>query len=529
MDARAGNNGWMEAMKLEHSKLMERGTWKYIRLDEVPPGTTILRSVWSFKNKLGKEGQLTQQKARGCVDGGRQKYGVDYWESYAPTANAAHVRMLLALAAQENWTIHQNDIDSAFLYGRVPSNVILVMRCLQGFEVYDTDGHPMVCLLILGLYGLVQAALLWNERLVEWFKTQGFQQCEKDACIFRKITAESKVIVPVHVDDLIPMGYPPRAIESWEDALEKEFSIKRLGNADWYSGVRIERGDGWLQLSQEGYWTKMLDQHNMADAYIKRMPLPAGTDLVAISHNPDDPEYDPERADGTTVRSLIGGYSWPAEMTRPDLSFARAHGARLQQDCSMTAYNTLLNVLRYARGTMSHGVTYFANTKLPNKPIFFVDTDFAGCRTTRKSTYFVLGIINGGAYFWKTKLMPGRPADSTEEAEFRGLLHAARQAVCDRHMLSEIGFPVNEPTDIYCDNNNAVQLAVTGRITPSNKHIEMRGHVLRHLNNTAVIRINWIDTKSNLADIGTKAMRDPAGFELLRDILVKPRPAVDSV
>ena len=95
-------------------------------------------------------------------------------------------------------------------------------------------------------------------------------------------------------------------------------------------------------------------------------------------------------------------------------------------------------------------------------------------------------------------------------------------------MLSEIGFPVNEPTDIYCDNNNAVQLAVTGRITPSNKHIEMRGHVLRHLNNTAVIRINWIDTKSNLADIGTKAMRDPAGFELLRDVLVKPRPAVDS-
>ena len=80
----------------------------------------------------------------------------------------------------------------------------------------------MYCRLLLGLYGLVQAALLWNERLVQWFKDEGFSQCEKDPCIFYKITESAKSIVPVHVDDLIPMGWPPKAVTDWEDALESE-------------------------------------------------------------------------------------------------------------------------------------------------------------------------------------------------------------------------------------------------------------------------------------------------------------------
>ena len=403
------------------------------------------------------------------------------------------------------------------------------MHCLQGFKKFDIDGHPMVCKLRLGLYGLVQAALLWNQCLVQWFDDEGFNQSEKDPCIFIRIRQDSKLIVPVHVDDLIPMGYPRTAIVAWEDSLAERFSIKRLGDAEWYSGIRIEKGPGYIHLSQEGYWDKMLDTWGMTDCRNRRQPLDAEIDLLAMSQMPEDPFYDPERADMSQVRSLIGGLSWPAEMTRPDLSFARAHSARVQTDCSQSAFDSMKAILRYVRSTKSHGIKFVRGTRFPNRPVYFVDSDFAGCRMTRRSTFCLIGIMNGGAYVWKSKLMPGkRPAVSTEEAEFVGLLYACRQAVIDRFFLEEIGYPQEEPLVIFSDNTNAVELANVGKITPSNKHIELRNHIVRFLIQSQQVQVKWIHTKSNRADIGTKAMKDLQGFELLRNVLVHPRPGKDS-
>ena len=68
-----------------------------------------------------------------------------------------------------------------------------------------------------------------------------------------------------------------------------------------------------------------------------------------------------------------------------------------------------------------------------------------------------------------------------------------------------------------------------GKITPSNKHIELRNHIIKHLISEGHIRVEWIHTKSNLADIGTKVMKDVQAYELLRNVLVHPRPGKDSV
>ena len=90
---------------------------------------------------------------------------------------------------------------------------------------------------------------------------------------------------------------------------------------------------------------KLLDTWSMSNAKPKRQPLEPGVDLVSMSQNLKDPEYDSTRADMSEVRSLIGGISWPAEMTRPDLSFTRAYGSRLQSDCSQSVFDALKNSL----------------------------------------------------------------------------------------------------------------------------------------------------------------------------------------
>ena len=46
----------------------------------------ILRHTWVFKLKRDDNGAYTIFKARGCVDGSQQKHGIDYAETFAPTA-----------------------------------------------------------------------------------------------------------------------------------------------------------------------------------------------------------------------------------------------------------------------------------------------------------------------------------------------------------------------------------------------------------------------------------------------------------
>jgi hypothetical protein len=42
-------------------------------------------------------------------------FGVDFSKTFAPVARLNTIRMLLALAAQNGWIIHQMDVKSAFL------------------------------------------------------------------------------------------------------------------------------------------------------------------------------------------------------------------------------------------------------------------------------------------------------------------------------------------------------------------------------------------------------------------------------
>ena len=48
------------------------------------------------------DGENPKEKARGNADGRNQEQGKDYWDKRAPTARASSVRLLLALATEED-------------------------------------------------------------------------------------------------------------------------------------------------------------------------------------------------------------------------------------------------------------------------------------------------------------------------------------------------------------------------------------------------------------------------------------------
>ena len=154
---------YMLAYEQERSSMTARGVFSLVRSSEVPGHARVLPSQVVFSKKLLADGSLDKYKARICVNGNRQRAGVDYdpGELFAPVAKFTSFRVLVALAAANGWTLRQFDVETAFLYADLEEEVYV--RPPKGFEEYDEEGNALVWLLHKSLYGLRQAPRNWRE------------------------------------------------------------------------------------------------------------------------------------------------------------------------------------------------------------------------------------------------------------------------------------------------------------------------------------------------------------------------------
>ena len=101
-------------MTEEFPAIQKNHTWDLVQrpMDE----TKIIGLKWIYRSKLNPDGSLNKHKARLVVKGYYQEYGIDYSETFAPVAKLETVRMLIALAAQNQWKINQMDVKSLSNY-----------------------------------------------------------------------------------------------------------------------------------------------------------------------------------------------------------------------------------------------------------------------------------------------------------------------------------------------------------------------------------------------------------------------------
>lgn len=187
---------WTVAMNDEHQALLNNGTWHL-----VPPlrGKNVIGCKWVYKIKRRADGQIERYKARLVAKGYRQRYGVDYEDTFSPVVKAATIRLILALAMSRDWSLRQLDVKNAFLHGVLQEEVY--MHQPPGYV--DPKRLGYVCKLDKAIYGLKQAPRAWHARLCAKLESLGFTPSKAHASLFYFNKGRYTMFVLVYVDDII--------------------------------------------------------------------------------------------------------------------------------------------------------------------------------------------------------------------------------------------------------------------------------------------------------------------------------------
>jgi hypothetical protein len=148
--------------------------------------------------------------------------------------------------------------------------------------------------------------------------------------------------------------------------------------------------------------------------------------------------------------------------------------------------------------------------------IGYSDADYAVCKIDRKSTSGTCQFLERSLVSWASKKQ-NSVALSTAEVEYIAARHCCAQLLCMRQNLMDYGYKLSK-VPLLCDNESAIRMADNPVEHSRTKHIGIRYHFLRDHQQKGDIKIAYVSTHNQLADIFTKPL-DEKTFSKLRNEL----------
>jgi len=418
-----------------------------------------------------------------------QTYGIDYQETFSPVAKLNTVRVLLSVAANLDWPLHQFDVKNAFLHGDLKEEVYMDIPL-----GYMSSSTGIVCRLQRALYGLKQSPRAWFGRFSIAMRKYGFQQSNSDHTLFLKRRQGKITALIIYVDDMIITGDDSEEIYRLEKHLAMEFEMKNLGGLKYFLGIEVARSKQGIFLSQRKYVLDLLAEVGMLDC------KPANTPTIQnqkLGEYPDQTPTDKER-----YQRLVGKLIYLSH-TRPDISYAVSMVSQFMHCPSKDHMDAVVRILRYLKSAPGKGIMFSKNDHLDVEG--YTDADWAGNLADRKSTSGYFTFVGGNLVTWRSKKQKV-VALSSAEAEFRGMAKGLCELLWLRRLLSEIGFAPNSEMNLYCDNKAAIEISQNPIQHDRTKHIEIDRHFIKQNLEEKVIRFPFVRSEDQLEDMLTKAV-----------------------
>ena len=477
---------WLEATETEWNGLWDKGCF-----ESVPSaGKQTMRLMWVYK--LKSDGRY---KARLVVDG-RQQDPSTYGSIASPTMKLTSMRILLALAAKNQWQIYADDAHMAFLNAMRPPDKPVYAQFPDGYR----DGSHGKCLLLRRcLYGLHDSPQHWYDEMRKFVVDEyGLTPSKVDACYFNSKNKDLHVVV--HVDDFLITG-TETSVARFRKALYAKFDMDG-GEAREYFGLHIDNDKNNGVVS--------LDCKASIEPAFSKLGLKPHAWSTPMSHVEKLPRLEGECKDKKLqkrYRSLVGCAMHPAVTCRPDVAATvRSLSAHLQHPgqkhlaaavrCMQYLYHTREKTLVFdSRGCSSS-----------------LDASLYGtCDAAHMATHDAKG-ITGWAFMllhaaisWKCRTQKLTALSSTE-AELIAIDDAVRELRHLHSLLDEFGVLNTRPTLIAQDNMSTIALIKSKFWNARTKHVSLRYHHVGEQARRGVVHVAHLPTAEMTADVLTKPL-----------------------
>ncbi|WVZ04159.1 hypothetical protein V8G54_024965 [Vigna mungo] len=471
---------WKEAMVEELSAIEKNRTWT---LMDLPDYKKDIEVKWIFKTKYKPDGSVAKLKAR-------LQPGIDFTDVYAPVARLETVRIVVAIANSNNWSINQMDVKSAFLNGTLEEEVYVCQP--PGF--IKKDHEQKVYKLNKALYGLRQAPRAWNKHIDSLLTRYGFQKCIVEYGIYVKFCDQiGTLLVCLYVDDLLVPGSSVQEIENFKVKMKNDLEMTDLGVLGYFLGLEFIQTKEGVHMNQRKYIIETLERFKLKDCNNASVSVIANMKLSL---------------------QIVGTLRYICS-SRPDISFGVGLISRYMQDLRQSHMAAAKHILRYLKGTIDYGIYFPKKTDVSTNILnAWCDVDWSGDQVDRKSTYGYLFKLMGAHVSWCSRKQ-SVVALSSCEAEYISAAETACQSTWIEAILHELKIENHRPTCLRIDNKSIINLAKNPISHGRSKHIETKYHYLRERASKGKLELIYCNTDEQEVDIFTKALRQ-SRFEKLR-------------
>ncbi|KAK9064959.1 hypothetical protein SSX86_016342 [Deinandra increscens subsp. villosa] len=227
-----------------------------------PENKKVIPTRWLYKNKKDDTGVIVRNKARLIVQVHRQVHGIGYDEVYVPVARLEAIRIFLAVETYLNFTVHQMDVKTTFLYAEMNEEVYVA----QPPRFVDEEHPDHVYLLDRALYGLYQAPRTWYETLLKRLVENGYTRGMVDKTLFRKRVKNDIIMVQVYVDDIIYGSTNEELCTEFEDIMRKKFEMSDQGEMSFFLALQVKQDESGILIHQAKYVNEILEKYKMQDS-----------------------------------------------------------------------------------------------------------------------------------------------------------------------------------------------------------------------------------------------------------------------
>ncbi|CAI7736243.1 unnamed protein product [Closterium sp. NIES-53] len=308
----------------------------------------------------------------------------------------------------------------------------------------------------------------------------GFAPSTANPSLFlRTDTTLRPFFVLVYVEDLVFATADTEALAHVKSELQKRHTCTDPGELTSYLGLRItrDRAQRTITLTQSHMVQQVLHRFGFTYSSPQSTPLPTGHSLSAP---PSEESVEPSGP----YPELVGCLMYLMTCTRPDLAYPLSILARFVAPGRHRPqhWEAAKRVLRYLCSTSGMGLV------LGGRGPGFT---------------FSLG---SGSVSWRCTRSSSVLSSSCEAQIYAGAM-AAQELCWLTYLLTDLGEPPRSPSVLYVDNKAMIALCQEHILEHRTKHIALRYFLARDLQQRGQIRLAYVATRANTADVFTKVLQ----------------------